>query len=262
MSASPTADRPRARTSRRALDEQLLRRYHEHGDLAAREELIRRVMPLARQLALRYQRKGEPLEDLLQVANMALVKAIDRFDPDRGTVLSTYAVPTILGELRRYFRDSGWSVHVGRQLQERTMLVESVSERLGSRLGRSPSVHELAAEMGVSDEEVVEALDASTAYQAVSLDSQLYGDDDGGTTLGDTLSSEEDAYELIEDRSAAHSAMRALDERARQILYLRFMHDMTQTQIAAELGVSQMHVSRLLRRALETLRERAAAEGA
>src|SRR5687768_14471723 len=155
-------------------------RYHEHGDVAAGDELIRRLMPLARQLALRYQRKSEPLEDLLQVANMGLVKAIDRFDPERGTTLSTYAVPTILGELRRYFRDSGWSVHVSRQLQERTLLVERVSVRLESRLGRSPSVPELAAEMGLPDEAVVEALDASTAYQTVSLDERLYEDDDGG----------------------------------------------------------------------------------
>jgi RNA polymerase sigma-B factor len=249
-------------TDKRAVDEwRLLVRYHEHGDVAARDELIHRLMPLARQLALRYQRKSQPLEDLVQVANMALVKAIDRFDPERGTALSTYVVPTIVGELRRYFRDSGWSVHVNRLLQERTLLVERVSMLLGSRLGRSPSVAELAAETGLSGEEVVEALEASTAYQSVSLDERLYEDDDGGgSTLVDVLGSEDDGFELIDDRSAAQSAIRALDDRSRQILRMRFMADMTQSQIAAELGVSQMHVSRLLRRALTTLRDRAAAE--
>jgi RNA polymerase sigma-B factor len=264
MPATLPAERPRARaTGKRAVDERrLLVRYHEHGDLAARDELTRRLIPLARQLALRYQRKSEPLEDLIQVANMALVKAIDRFDPARGTALSTYAVPTILGELRRYFRDSGWSVHVGRQLQERTLLVERASQRLGSRLGRSPSVTELAGELDLSHEEIVEALDASSAYQTASLDERLFEDDGSGSALVDTLGSEDDGFELVEDRSAAQSAMRALDDRARQILHMRFEADMTQSQIAAELGVSQMHVSRLLRSALATLRERAAAEAA
>ena len=236
-------------------------RYHEHGDRAARDELIRRLMPLARRLASRYQRKSEPLEDLVQVANMALVKAIDRFDPERGTALSTYAVPTIVGELRRYFRDSGWSVHVRRQSQERSLLVDRVSARLEPRLGRSPSVTELAAESGLSEEEIVEALETSTAYLAASLDERLYEDDGGGVTRGDMLGSMDDGFELVEDRAAARSAMRALDDRARHMLRLRFMDDKTQSEIAAELGVSQMHVSRLLRRALATLREKAAADG-
>jgi RNA polymerase sigma-B factor len=222
--------------------------------------LIHRLMPLARQLALRYQRKSESLEDLVQVANMALVKAIDRFDPARGTALSTYAVPTILGELRRYFRDAGWSVHVSRQLQERTLLLERVSTRLGSRLGRAPSVAELGAEMGLGTEEVLEALDAANAYQAASLDETLYEHDGGQTALVDMLGSEENGFELVEDRDATRSAMRALDDRSRRVLHMRFIDDMTQSQIAAELGVSQMHVSRLLRRALTALRERAAAE--
>ena len=219
-------------------------------------------MPLARQLALRYQGKSASTEDLVQVANMALVKAIDRFDPERGTALSTYAVPTILGELRRYFRDSGWSVHVSRDLQERTMLVERASVRLGARLGRSPSVRELAAEIDFSNEEIVEALQASTAYPSASLDEQLFADDSEGTALVDRLGFEDAGFELVEDRSAAHSAMRALDDRERKILQMRFLDDMTQSQIAAELGCSQMHVSRLLRRAFATLRERATAEAA
>jgi RNA polymerase sigma-B factor len=235
-------------------------RYRNHGDLAAREELMRRLMPLARQLAGRYARKSEPTEDLVQVASMGLVKAIDRFDPERGTVLSTFAVPTILGELRRYFRDSTWSVHVGRQLQERILLVQRVLALLTSCLGRSPSVPELAAAVRLSDEEVVEALGASSAARAASLDEPLGHDDDSGATLGDTLSSEDAGFELVEDRAAVDSAMRALDDRARRILQLRFEEDMTQAEIAAELGISQMHVSRLLRRALATLRDTAATE--
>jgi RNA polymerase sigma-B factor len=263
VDASPKADRAFVRgNTKRAVDERrLLMRYREHGDLAARDELTRRLMPLAQQLALRYQRKSEPLEDLVQVANMALVKAIDRFDPERGTALSTYAVPTILGELRRYFRDAGWSVHMSRQLQERTLKVERVSGQLMSQHGRPPSVAEIAAEMDLPDEEVVEALQASTAYQAASLDEHLYEEDGSGSTLMDVLGSEDDGFELVEDRSATHSAMRALDDRARRIVELRFIAGKTQSQIGDELGVSQMHVSRLLRRALATLRETAAADG-
>ena len=235
-------------------------RYRNHGDLAAREELIRRMMPLARQLAGRYARKSEPTEDLVQVASMGLVKAIDRFDPERGTALSTFAVPTILGELRRYFRDSTWSVHVARQLQEHILLVQRVSGLLASRLGRSPSVPELAAAVGISDEEVVEALGASSAVRPASLDEPLGHADDSEATLWDTLSSEDAGFELVEDRAAVDSAMRALDDHAHHILRLRFEHHMTQREIAAELGVSQMQVSRLLRRALATLRDTAAAE--
>ena len=246
--------------TKRAVDERrLLMRYREHGDLTARDELTRRLMPLARQLAMRYQRKSEPIEDLVQVANMALVKAIDRFDPERGTALSTFAVPTILGELRRYFRDTGWSVHMSRQLQERSLKVERVSEQLMSHLGRAPSVAEIAAEMDLPDEEVVEALEASTAYLSASLDEQIYEENGSGATLIDMLGTDDDGFELVEDRSAARSAMRALDDRARRIVELRFIAGMTQSQIGDELGVSQMHVSRLLRRAIATLRETAAA---
>ena len=261
----PGAGPPRFRrnaTDRRAVEERrLLLRYREHGDLAAREELTHRLMPLARQLAARYRRRSEPLDDLVQVASLALVKAIDRFDPARGTALSTYAVPTILGELRRYFRDASWSIHVARELQERILLVERVSGELASRLGRSPSVPEVMARVGLSQEEVLEALEASSARRTASLDQTLAPDDDpAGATLADTLSSEEDGFELVEDRAAVASAMRALDDRSRRILRLRFAEDMTQSQIAAELGISQMQVSRLLRRALATLREVAEVE--
>ena len=189
---------------------------------------------------------------------MALVKAIDRFDPSRGTALSTYAVPTIIGELRRYFRDSTWSVHVVRSLQERVLLVERASAKLGSQLGRSPSVPELSAELDLTDEEVVQALEASTAARPASLDETLEADDDTTITLGDTLSKVDDGFALAENRWAVNSAMHTLDDRARAILWLRFEKDMTQSEIAKELGISQMHVSRLLRQALTQLRSVAA----
>jgi RNA polymerase sigma-B factor len=230
--------------------------------MAARDELVERLMPLARQLAARYRRRDESFDDLVQVANMALVKAIDRFDADRGTAISTFAVPTILGELRRYFRDSTWSVRVGRTLQERIMRAERASGELASKLGRSPSVRELATAMQLSEEEVIEALEASSAYRPTSLDEPAFNDDhDGGTTLGDTLSTDDGSLALIEDRWTVQSAMRALSDRDRQILRMRFEEDLTQSEIAKQLGVSQMHVSRLLRRALATLRERADDDG-
>jgi RNA polymerase sigma-B factor len=259
---APIAERrplPRPNTSVKRVEERrLMKRYREHGDLAARDELTRRLMPLARQLAGRYRNGKEPFEDLVQVANMGLVKAIERFDPDRGTTLSTYAVPTIMGELRRYFRDSTWSVHVGRRLQEHVLLIERVSTALSARLGRTPSVGELAKVVHLSQEEIVEALQASSASRATSLDAALQEDDADSGTLADTLGSEEGGFELIEEFAAMDAGMRNLDARSREILRLRFQADMTQTEIANELGVSQMHVSRLLRRALATLRESAA----
>src|SRR5213593_2838166 len=149
-------------------DRRLLLRYHQHGDAAAREELVARFLPLARQLARRYQRTNEPLDDLMQVASVGLVKAIDRFDPARGTAFSTYAVPTILGELKRYFRDSGWAVHVPRGMQERVMKLDTAAQELHRKLGRSPSPKELASQLELSEEEVLEAMEAASAYDAVS----------------------------------------------------------------------------------------------
>ncbi len=235
-------------------------RYREHDDLAAREELTRRFMPLVRQLASRYRRSGEPLEDLVQVAGVGLVKALDRFDPEMGTAMSTFAVPTILGELRRYFRDSTWSLRVSRDLQECILKVERASGQLESLLGRAPTVAELAAGIGRSEEEVAEALEASSACRTASLDESRELDDGAGATLADTLGSEDDRLELVEDRDAVDYAMGMLDERARAILLLRFEEDMTQREIAAKLGISQMHVSRLLREALATLRANATAQ--
>jgi RNA polymerase sigma-B factor len=234
--------------------ESLLRDYRRRRDTATREALVARFLPLARQLARRYQRGGEPFDDLVQVASLGLVKAIDRFDPDRGVAFSSYAVPTILGELRRYFRDSGWAVHVPRGVQERVMKVDQAVARLTTRLGHSPSVAEVAEAMGLEIEEVLEAMNASQAYDAVSLEAGRDTDRPDEGTIGDTLGQEDARLELIEYGATIAGTLRALPERDRLVLRLRFVDDLTQSEIAARIGVSQMQVSRLIRRALERLR--------
>ena len=247
----PTSPTPQTREDRR-----LLIRYHEQGDTQAREELVERFLPLARQLARRYQRQNEPIDDLMQVASMGLVKAVDRFDPSRGTAFSTYAVPTILGELKRYFRDSGWAVHVPRGMQERVMKLDQASQELHRRLGRSPSAAELAEELGLNSEEVLEAMEAASAYDAISLEEQRSSEasDSSEPTFADSLGKEEERYELVEYGATIAPTMKALSERERLILHLRFVEDLTQSEIADRIGVSQMHVSRLIRRALARLR--------
>jgi RNA polymerase sigma-B factor len=240
---------------KRALDDRrLLTRYRESGDTRAREELVTRFLPLARQLARRYQRTNEPLDDLMQVASVGLVKAIDRFDPERGTAFSTFAVPTILGELKRYFRDSGWAAHVPRGMQERAMKLDQAVEVLHRRLNRSPSTKEVATELDLTEEEVLEAIEAQSAYDAVSLEQHRSDDSESGDTYADTLGDEEQRYELVEYEAAIAPALRALSARDRLILHLRFSEDLTQSEIAERIGVSQMHVSRLIRRALSRLR--------
>jgi RNA polymerase sigma-B factor len=244
-----------SRYQRTREDRRLLLRYHEHGDPSAREALVERFLPLARQLARRYQRTNEPLDDLMQVASVGLVKAIDRFDPSRGTAFSTYAVPTILGELKRYFRDSGWAVHVPRGMQERVMKLDTAAQELHRKLGRSPQPKELAAQLECSEEEVLEAMEAASAYDAVSLEAQRGDSDNGGSdTFQDTLGTDEERYELVEYGATIAPTLKALSPRERLILHLRFVEDMTQSEIADRIGVSQMHVSRLIRRSLARLR--------
>ena len=228
--------------------------------MTARDELVQRFLPLARQLARRYQRGNEPLDDLIQVASIGLVKAVDRFDPERGTAFSSYAVPTILGELKRYFRDSGWAVHVPRGMQERVMTVNQAISRLSRALGRSPTAAEIAADTGLDLEVVLEALEAAIAYDAVSLDTPRTSDEDDGDTYADTVGAIDDRFELIEYTSAIDPTMSALPPRDRIVLKLRFEHDLTQLEIAERIGVSQMHVSRLIRRALKRLRTVAEAQ--
>jgi RNA polymerase sigma-B factor len=253
--ANAGSGRPGGQSPNTREDRRLLIRYHEQGDLSAREELVERFLPLARQLARRYQRQNEPLDDLMQVASMGLVKAIDRFDPGRGTAFSTYAVPTILGELKRYFRDSGWAVHVPRGMQERVMKLDQASQELHRRLGRSPSASELAEELDLTSEEVLEAMEAASAYDAISLEEQRSESSDSQEpTYADSLGTEEERYELVEYGATIAPTMKALSERERLILHLRFVEDLTQSEIADRIGVSQMHVSRLIRRALARLR--------
>jgi RNA polymerase sigma-B factor len=236
-------------------DHRLLKRYHELGDLSARDDLIERFLPLARQLARRYQRGNEPLDDLIQVASIGLVKAVDRFDPDRGSAFSSYAVPTILGELKRYFRDAGWAVHVPRGMQERVMNVNQAIGRLSKDLGRSPTPTEVAETLDEDPEQVLEAMEAAIAYDAVSLDAPSRAtDEDASDTYADSVGVVDERYELVEYAAAIAPTVRALPERDRIVLHLRFDEDLTQLEIAERIGVSQMHVSRLIRRALARLR--------
>jgi RNA polymerase sigma-B factor len=244
---------PETPQEQRARDTRALFDRFKRGDPGARDELIERFLPLARQLARRYQRASEPFDDLLQVASVGLVKAVDRFDPERGVAFSSYAVPTILGELKRYFRDSGWAVHVPRGVQERVLKVDQTASKLNSRLGRSPAVAEIAEEMDCTVEEVLEAMDAAQAYDAVSLDARRGGEDDDGETHVDTLGAEEERYELVEYGATIDRTLKALPERDRLVLHYRFVDDLTQSEIAGRIGVSQMQVSRIIRRALSRL---------
>ena len=247
------------RAEARETERQLLVRYHHEGDLAAREELVERFLPLARDLALRYTYTDEPFDDLLQVASLGLIKAIDRFEPGRGSKFTSYAAPTILGELKRHFRDKGWSIHVPRDLQERTLAVSRATEVLSTELGRSPKVREVGEHLGCSVEQVLEAQEAAASYEAASLDAPAARTDEESTSLVELLGGEDEAYDLVEDRDAIASTWRALPEVERQVLELRFMHDLTQREIGERIGYSQMHVSRLLRRALNRLETAAAA---
>jgi RNA polymerase sigma-B factor len=250
----PLAPRSNPAVSERlAHDLRLLTAYHEYGDTRARDELCERFMPLARQLARRYQRGNEPLDDLVQVASLGLIKAIDRYSLDRGTAFSSYAVPTILGELKRYFRDVGWAVHVPRGMQERIMQVNTTMETLSRRLGRSPTPAEVGADIGCTTEQVLEAMEASVAYEATSLDAPRTGNADSDS-YADSIGADDEAYEQIEFMETIAPTMRALPERDRLVLKLRFEDDLTQSEIADRIGVSQMHVSRLIRRALARLR--------
>jgi RNA polymerase sigma-B factor len=234
---------------------ELFERWQRDRDQAARDELARRFLPLARKLARRYAGAREPFEDLLQVASLGLVKAIDRFDASRGTAFSSFAVPTILGELKRYFRDLGWSVHVPRGAQEQALKVEEGRHKLTSRTGRPPTVYELAEYTELSVEDVLDGLETAAAHHSVSLEAKREDSDGEGGTLADEFGSIDEGFEFVDARVSVASAARELTAREREVLVLRFVEDRTQTQIAATVGVSQMQVSRILRRSLEHLRE-------
>jgi len=232
----------------------LLRAYHRGDDQEARERIMVELMPLVRALASRYAGRGEPLEDLVQVGALGLIKAVDRFDVDRGVEFSSYAVPTIVGEIRRHFRDKAWAMHVPRRLKELSVRLSRVLDELTSELGRSPTVAELAEATGVEEEDVIDALDSAHAYSTRSLHAPF--DDEADDSLSDKLGVEEAGYAEVEDTALVDAGLEVLDQRERRIVELRFFGEMTQSQIAAELGISQMHVSRLLRRALATMRGR------
>jgi RNA polymerase sigma-B factor len=235
-------------------DEQLLRRYHGDGDLDAREELAVRFMPVARQLALRYRHSGESIDDLAQVACLGLLKAIDRYDPEVGNGFARYALPTMLGELKRHFRDKGWAVRVPRATQELTLKVNEALGTLPAKLGRAARPRDVAEAIGVSVEEVLEAMEAATAYEATSLDApRAAAAEDEEWTQAGTLGDDDPGYELVELSEALRGTLAALPPRERLILRLRFERDLTQAEIAAAVGISQMHVSRLLRRSLDRL---------
>src|SRR3954447_5628443 len=249
--------------SERNDEERLFERYHRTGDPTARDELIRRCLPLARSLAGRYARAGESLEDLVQVANVGLIKAVDRFDPSRGIAFSSFAVPSILGELKRHFRDHGWAARVPRPVQERVLKVNAAVEAFSRYHGRAPKPAEVALATGDSIEEVLEAMEAASAHSAVSLDAPLGGDGgDETVTYANSVGEVDTRLELVENRTVVDATLHALPEREQQILHLRFSEDLTQAEIAERIGVSQMHVSRLIRRALERLRTVAEATAA
>jgi RNA polymerase sigma-B factor len=234
---------------------ELFARWQKHHDQRAREELVERFLPLARKLARRYAGPREPFEDLMQVASLGLVKAVDRFDTQRGTAFSSFAVPTILGELKRYFRDLGWSVHVPRGAQELALKVEEAQQQLTTRTGRPPSVQDLALYLEMDIEDVLEALETASAHHSTSLDAPREDGEEESGSLADAFGEEDERYELVDASVTIAAAARQLSARERRVLVLRFVEDLTQTQIADQIGVSQMQVSRILRRALSRLRE-------
>jgi RNA polymerase sigma-B factor len=224
-----------------------------------RDELVEMHLPLVEYLARRFRNRGEPLDDLIQVATIGLIKSVDRFDLERGVEFSTYATPTIVGEIKRHFRDKGWAIRVPRRLQELKLSLAKATSELSQKNGRAPTVAELATHLAISEEEVLEGLESANAYSAVSLDAPDTGDDDS-PAVADSLGTTDDSLEGVEYRESLKPLLEKLPPREKKILLLRFFGNMTQSQIAAELGISQMHVSRLLARTLAQLREGLLAE--
>ncbi|MFK0042953.1 RNA polymerase sigma factor SigF [Streptomyces sp. NPDC090741] len=251
----PVLPDPRDRSGARALFIEL--RALPDGSVEKaelRNRLVRMHLPLVEHLARRFRNRGEPLDDLTQVATIGLIKSVDRFDPDRGVEFSTYATPTVVGEIKRHFRDKGWAVRVPRRLQELRLSLTTATAELSQQHGRSPTVHELAERLGISEEEVLEGLESANAYSTLSLD--VPDTDDESPAVADTLGSEDEALEGVEYRESLKPLLEGLPPREKRILLLRFFGNMTQSQIAQEVGISQMHVSRLLARTLAQLREK------
>ncbi|MEU7022033.1 RNA polymerase sigma factor SigF [Streptomyces sp. NPDC046203] len=246
---------PHDRSGARALFVELRELPEGSAERAAlRDRLVRMHLPLVEHLARRFRNRGEPLDDLTQVATIGLIKSVDRFDPERGVEFSTYATPTVVGEIKRHFRDKGWAVRVPRRLQELRLSLTTATAELSQLHGRSPTVHELAERLGISEEEVLEGLESANAYSTLSLD--VPDTDDESPAVADTLGAEDEALEGVEYRESLKPLLEDLPPREKRILLLRFFGNMTQSQIAQEVGISQMHVSRLLARTLAQLRDK------
>ena len=251
MSTAP--QRPPSSARARHEDRELLRRYHVDGDTTAREELVARHLPLVRSLARRYSGRGESLEDIEQVGAIGLIKAIDRFELSRDVSLATYATPNVVGEIKRHFRDKGWAIRVPRALQELNASMSGAIETLTAKLSRSPSIAEIAEELETTPEQVLEALEVGSAYSTVSLSGAPGGDEELDPL--ETIGEEDEGFQRSEDRAALAPALQRLPPREREILRMRFEEGLPQTQIAQRVGLSQMHVSRLIRKSLATMRE-------
>jgi RNA polymerase sigma-B factor len=235
----------------------LFHRFRRTGDARLRDQLVARFMPLARKLAHRYHAAGEPIDDLVQVASVGLLKAVDRFDDQRGVSFTTYAVPTITGELKRYFRDNSWAVHVPRGTRDRALRIHGAIREISEQTGQRPATEQLAEQLDLSEHEVDDALGALTAFDAISLDGPAFGrDEPDSQSRSETLGSIDRHYELAEHRIALDAELDRLPSRDRRVLQMRFVEDRTQSDIAAHIGVSQMQVSRILRHTLERLRVR------
>jgi RNA polymerase sigma-B factor len=243
-----------AQGERTAADRRLMKGLRDGSGLHGRDAIIEHFMPLARSCAMRYRRQDEPFDDLEQVAFMGLVKAVDRYDPDQGVAFSSYAVPTIMGELKRHFRDRTWAVRPPRDLQEQWLRVERAVRELVAHDGRQPTVEEIAKHLGTDDESVLEALDVRNGLSASSLDAPRIAGDSESETFGDALGADDGAFRLAEARATLSSLMGVLPERDRLILRLRFEQDLTQEEIGAMVGLSQMQISRVLRSSLDRLR--------
>ncbi|MFD7940612.1 RNA polymerase sigma factor SigF [Streptomyces sp. NPDC059755] len=252
---APVPPAPGDRSGARAMFIELRKLENTSAEYAEmRNQLVRMHLPLVEHLARRFRNRGEPLDDLTQVATIGLIKSVDRFDPERGVEFSTYATPTVVGEIKRHFRDKGWAVRVPRRLQELRLALTTATAELSQQHGRSPTVHELAEKLAISEEEVLEGLESANAYSTLSLD--VPDTDDESPAVADTLGAEDEALEGVEYRESLKPLLEDLPPREKRILLLRFFGNMTQSQIAQEVGISQMHVSRLLARTLAQLREK------
>lgn len=240
---------------------ELFRRYKEEGDTEAREQLIVSHLNLVRFLASKFKNRGEPLDDLIQVGTIGLIKAIDRFDPERGLEFTTYATPTIMGEIKRHFRDKGWSVRVPRRLQELSAKVNQTTDELTKELQRSPSVEEIAERLGTSVDEVLEAMESSSAYSSVPLEAGGANGDEDAPSVLDHYASEDENLAFSDDRMVIEDAIRSFSPREQEVIRMRFIDGLTQVEIAERLGISQVQVSRLLRRTLKKVQEKIDPDG-